>query len=1585
MRVYIYFILFIVYSLLVFIELAILFKPCFKRPEYVPTIELEDTVNIADITGHQTKQIKYLRNYSSIISKATFSWFLPILKIGYRRPLELDDLGQLPNRETSEYQFIRFIKSLPDRKNCSPSQLWLCYWKTYWSSLAVGALIKIGADLFGLFGPLSIDYILTYVNKTQSMIADNYPDIDHQPDYYCLKWSQFLTNGYIIALIVLLATLLQSTFSNNFNHLVNAEGIHLKTALNCLVYDKTLRMTVQSGIDIGSIVNHMSIDSYNMFMLLSMGHYLWAVPLKILLLLYLMYCQLGYSALIGAATIFVLAPLQYFISTNLSKIQEQEMDIADERIRKTTELFMGIKFLKLLGWESCFADAVNKIRNKELSVLKKDAIYVALNTFITQGSAIVVTLVTFAIYPYIEGKPLSASHVFTGLALFNQLTVPLYIIPVVIPIMISAVISTKRLANFLSIPEVDPSIPWRTKTTTLQRRTNDLINDEYYVKNETKSSFDGNAGQPIINSNTIITTNNNVNNDMPVIKPKTRVKKKSSSNSVGATDEVCCRIVNGCFTWSLDNNDDKNADIDCMCQQYVLNNINIAIPKDKLTLIVGPVGSGKSSLLAAITGEMIRISGEVNWCQLNTFIGYVGQNPWLINTSLQENITFGSPLLHKRYNKVLKACALETDIKILPNGDQTEIGERGINLSGGQKDRIGLARALYSYANTLILDDTLSALDPIVGNHIFEYAIKKLMLQQKRTVIMVTNKLEYIPKANHIIVLESGGTIKHSASYAEIERLDPSLTDYWTKARNKEEEMRRKVTIEECGTTKERKSLVRMLSSNKIGCRGSFQMPSAKPKKPKRRQVSFNRQLSHDPSGPLPCHDWTDNDDPTIVGSHIEESVVNRSSTPFRRMHSKDSMDSKSSYGNSSHLSTSAESGGYIWMRPQMNRLNSTTSRVSYTSIREVDEEEEEEEELDIGAEYERNDQKNDDSESDDEIKLNDDVFEELKRKHSNGRTSSVATMRLMSNEKRETGSISKKVYYSYFKKCSIWLSLTCLLLIISTQGFKVVSDFWLAQWSKSDVSLANDYSQLQYYIKGYALLSLITIVISLMANLLSQLTSLRAVRLLHSEMLDNIIRCPLRFFDVTPFGRIINRFSNDMNTIDKKLPITLPVLLRFVFLCVSAIIVDIIITPYFSIAIIPILILYYFVQHFFRFTSRELQRLDSITKSPIFSLYSQTIDGLATLRAFNEEISFTDKIYELLDINNICFLMVNAANCWLGIALDYLGGVILFCATIASIWTAIHLNMSPAYVGMAMTYTLLVPIYLNWVVRNVASVEMYMNSVERVTEFSQLETEDQLADPVLIQVSEEWPKRGEIKFIDVNLKYDSNVDTVIRGANFHIKAGEKVGICGRTGCGKSSLINALFRLNNITNGKILIDGIDIANDVTTSVLRSRLSVIPQDVVLFSGTIRENLDPNNQLTDQQIWTVLRQLNLNKSIESLDDVITEEGLNLSTGQRQLLCIARALLRESTILVMDESTSSLDEESEHLVLDLIRQTNKTVISIAHKLSTILDYDKIIVVDKGVISEIGSPKELINRKDSLFNTLLFKQFKAVILNGV
>ncbi|XP_023243430.1 ATP-binding cassette sub-family C member 9-like [Centruroides sculpturatus] len=1104
-------------------------------------------------------------------------------------------------------------------------------------------------------------------------------------------------------------------------------------------------MGISTGLDTGAIVNHMSVDAFNMMMLFSMGHYIWAVPFKITLLLILLYMQLGYSALIGAATIYILAPLQYYICSKLSYIQKKTLEIADDRLKRINELLQGIKILKLYGWEIKYANQIETIRDKELKLLKKDAIYVALNTFITQASSIIVTLVVYNV-------------------------------------------------------------------------------------------------------------------------------------------------------------------------------------KCKLTAIVGPVGSGKSSLLSVLLGELHTLKGNVQWSS-TSYVAYVPQKPWLLNATLKENILFGQPYNGRRYHQVIQACALQADINLLPCHDLTEIGERGVNLSGGQRQRIALARAFYSQARLVILDDPLSALDAHVESHVFEQGIKTLLLRRQRTVILVTNKLEHLTHAAKVILMEDN-KIKCQGSYSEIEKIVKEQSAAWKKIVIAKEKICKSKGEE---AVKDRHKFSRLLSKQVL-----HRATSTQEIRPRARLVSLSRQLSHDPSSPLPCHDCGDHDDPIPSIRNSEQSSTNL----IKSVLSTDSLRSRSS-------TSSVGIYRHPWKTPM--RLN---SRISVHTEEMIEEEEEQQLQDESGSEE----------------KLED-----------------MSCGKLIKEEERERGKISKKVYLMFMKACSLSLAILVIILIISTQAVKIGADFWLSKWSElsySNTTIEND-PNIKKYVAVYALLSGVGILLSLITNLAAQLTSIRAVKVLFSQMLNNIIHCPMRFFDTTPIGRILNRFSSDMNTIDKKLPVTLPVLLRFLLLCISAIIVDVVVTPYFLAAVVPIMAIYYFIQHYFRFSSRELQRLDSITKSPVFSHFSETISGLTTIRAYREEKRFNEMLTYAINNNNAALIMVNSANCWLGIALDYLGGIILFVATIAALTAAITNKVSSAFVGMAMTYTLLVPIYLNWVVRNLASVEMYMNAVERVKEYSQLTTEDyrrgnSLRKDELIAWLKDWPNKGQIIFENVTLKYDENLDPVLKNVSLNFASGEKVGICGRTGSGKSSLVMAIFRILLITDGNIYIDGVDI-KQIPLDVLRSRLSIIPQDIVLFSGTVRENLDPNHQYRDEELWNALKVAQLYDLVislpGSLDAELNDEGSYFSVGQRQLFCLARAILKKSKILIMDEATSSLDPETDQVLQKVVASNcaDCTVLTIAHRISGILSYDRVIVLDSGHIVETGHPIDLLQRRGSMFASLV------------
>ncbi|XP_064461285.1 ATP-binding cassette sub-family C member 9-like [Ornithodoros turicata] len=1447
----------------------------FRKPKKEPLQPSVDMMNIM-----------YRFPFASLPSKCCFSWLMPLLRRGYDHILQLEDLGFLPDEHLNQHQYERFNvafeveKARSESKGRRPS-LWRCYFKTYWRTAVLGGLIKIVGDITGLLGPLSISLIVDYVEtvtnpESASISKDPYP-----------TYMDLLNNAYVVSVVILITTFIQSTCSNNFNHLAIMEGVHVRSALQSLVYRKSL--CISSDVDIGSVVNHMSVDAFNVMLLFSMGHYIWAVPFKLLLLLFLLYKQLGYSALIGAACIYILSPIQYWVCTILSKLQKESLTISDLRIRRTTELLLGIKLLKLYGWEKMYSEMIKNVRKDELKVLKKDAVFVAINTFITQGSAILLTLVTFSMYSLVEGKQLTPAKVFSGLALFNQLTVPLYIIPFVIPIVINAVVSTRRLADFLNVPEIDSGAPWR--------------------KRESKAALKINpeSGSVMldIKDTELLERCLGTNEDGDLL---------GHSNSPPVNQPMIV-MSNAHFTW---DNETKIP---------VLQDINLEVPEGTLTIVTGPVGSGKSTLLYGMLGELEPYKGNVTWAHV-PFVAYVPQKAWLLNATLKENILFGQRFDGRRYHQAIQACALQEDIDILPARDMTEIGERGVNLSGGQRQRVALARALYSNAKLVILDDPLSALDAHVAQHVFEKGIKNHVAKNSQTFVLVTHNLELLTHAFKVVVMENG-KIRCQGSMAEIESKDPTISTVLRKTI-------RRPCITADDTAQERHRLVRMLTKQSLYQSGSVQDISA--------MSSLGRQLSHDPSCPLPVNDCANED---AMLSQLTQSAMPGTEHV-----------SHSNPSTPKHVLRQLS-----WKRAPPMRLSSHVSQHADQQLIEEGDE---------------------DQEHDDSFHPPDALLASMSSQYSMlGSTHlmpiDVEEGRLIAEEERQMGKIPLKVYCSYMKACRRTLAIIVVLLFAANQGAKTGTDFWLTGWSEtsktynSSVTIEKDDTTWKY-LMGYAGLSAISILLSLVTNLSAQLVSLRSIRVLHNSMLDNIVQCPMRFFDTNPVGRIVNRFAGDMGIIDKKLPATLPVLMRFLMLCISAVLVDIYITPLFLVLIIPVLAVYYGVQFFFRCSSRELQRLDNMTKGPIFSHFSATLSGLTTIRAFREEAQFIEKMNDHIDTNNLTFILVNCANCWLGICLDYLGGVILFLAILSAVVAATAGSISPSLVGIAMAYTLLVPIYLNWLVRQFSNVEMYMSSVERVQEYSNLPIET-VEYP--IHVDSDWPANGEVLFDKVSIRYDEVQEPVLKEVTLFIKDGEKVGICGRTGSGKSSLVMGLFKMVPISEGRILVDGIDIAR-VPHETLRSHLSIIPQEPVMFSGTIRENLDPKRIFKNEELWVALEEAQLKEVVIAaggLDGAVTDEGSNFSNGQRQLFCLARSLLRPSKLLVLDEATSSLDAQLDKLLQKMILKTWKesTILAIAHRVTSLLKFDRVLVLDAGRIVEDGSPSELRKRDGSLFSNLL------------
>ncbi|KAL3666295.1 hypothetical protein V7S43_008546 [Phytophthora oleae] len=592
----------------------------------------------------------------------------------------------------------------------------------------------------------------------------------------------------------------------------------------------------------------------------------------------------------------------------------------------------------------------------------------------------------------------------------------------------------------------------------------------------------------------------------------------------------------------------------------------------------------------------------------------------------------------------------------------------------------------------------------------------------------------------------------------------------------------------------------------------------------------------------------------------------------------------------------------------------------------------------------------------------------------------------LVQDEEKAEGSLSWSVYSSYFMSCGAISTVGAVALLFATQVSSVSTDLWLTNWTSNKPTGVN----LTFYLTIYAYLGLSTIVLGFVGDLCCRYAGLSASKQIHHILLHHVIKGTMRFFDTTPVGRILNRFSNDMNTIDQKLNTAIVQFVTMLLALLSMLAIQSSTAPALLLLLIPVFICYVAYQRFYGKSCRELQRLDSISKSPVYAHFTQTLNGLETIRTFEMVDQSIHAQALKINENTKAFLLLNLINRWLGVRLEFLGAVITLA--VAFFVSRDHAVLSSAMAGLLLSYSQNMTSLLNWIIRNNIDMENMMNSVERTDEYCRVDTEPvtllahhyeryTTAKSRTLQLRPHWPEHGKINFVNVCVKYDPFSPPVLHGISFTVKGGEKVGICGRTGAGKSSLLLALFRMvsfdSGVGGGSIYIDEV-ATTALTLTELRSRMAIIPQDPVLFAASVRFNLDPTGQATDSELWSAIRKSRLETFIKSLygglDAEVLEGGNNFSVGERQLICLARAILRNSKILCLDEATASMDHSTDEFIQASIRRefAEATVLTIAHRVETILDYDKILVLKQGHIAEFGSPSELLNKLNGEFASM-------------
>ena len=867
-------------------------------------------------------------------------------------------------------------------------------------------------------------------------------------------------------------------------------------------------------------------------------------------------------------------------------------------------------------------------------------------------------------------------------------------------------------------------------------------------------------------------------------------------------ERTSIEVINFSASWKGTENIHDN--------DLILKCINLTVDRAQLVAITGPLGSGKSSLLMSLINELPGVSGNIVMSGVSS---YADQLPWIFSGTFRDNILLGTPLHLERYQQVIATCSLTDDIVGFEDGDMTLIGERGVTLSGGQKARVSLARAVYQEADIYLLDDPLSAVDMKVGKNIFDNCVRGFL--SDKIVVMVTHHLQYVRQADKIVIMRDGSVVC-SGAYESVVKNEFCIEFLLDLKRTEERDV----------------SVISRLESVKKELIGKF---------------TLTREENEHTNEPL-------------------------------------------------SQSLSAED-----YRP------SSTSLVTYLK---------------------------------------------------------------------------------YFWTGGLCATILMLILTVVSNALLFLSYWWMQSMSSCSSELTNNNTRQNlsmncpWYLSvdnpaAIELLTLFTLLGTLLSFLLGfnfYYLLLQASRRLHNRMLHRVMHCTMHFFDTNPSGRILNRFSKDIGFLDEQL------LFIFYFFWSTGIYIIIvtlgtIVVQYLFIVPITIsLFLTLSLRYYYLKTCTQVKRLESIARSPLYSHISLSLLGLATIRALRIEKRVTQDFHYYQDQHSTAWYHYISCSKWFELRLDILAVLVSIAGVFLALITHYILEWDQL-LGFSLPLLITIPSSLSYLIRTSGDVEILMVSADRIMNYCGLIQEKTCASSIqLASVA----SRGEIEFKNLSFKYSHGIPCSLVDVSFHVLAGEKIGIIGRTGAGKSSLFNALCRMTEISEGCIMIDGQDISL-MNLYEHRKRLSVIPQDPVLFSGTLRYNLDPFDEFSSEEIWEAVGKSHLKKLLESLPDQlmsrVLEDGNNFSTGERQLLCLARAILRKNKIILIDEATANVDLHTDTLVQQAIRILfmDCTVLTIAHRIETVIDSDRILVIDKGRIIEYESPMLMFEKENSYLSQLL------------